>query len=353
MKALFLTQVGNHVTKERGKLDLRDIPIPKPGPEEILIKVSYASVCGSDGHMLLGNLGCLGDIISASLPMRMGHEMSGVIQEVGATAAQHGFQPGDRVTANYTHFCGSCYFCHTGRENFCMHPDGRSDAMSEYVCWHMSQVYHLPPTVPLLDGSLTEPLSIALGAVEMVQVGLGSHVLVFGCGGIGLMAIQLAKLAGAALVTAVEPVAEKRKIALENGADFAVDPTQEGWKDEALQCNAHMGYDAVIESSGASSAAQSSISLMGPDSHAVYFAMYDPNFNIQVNPFNELYLGQKHLHGLYTTADSFEKTVRILPRMNFKPIVQKIYAIDDYEKAFADQTSGKYAKIVFQMDQQN
>ena len=349
MKALFLTKLGDHITKERGTLELMDIPVPEPGSDEVLIKVAYASICGSDGHMLLGNLGVIGDIIKASLPSRMGHEMSGIIVKSGETALRNGFKPGDRVTANFTHYCNSCYPCRTGRENFCEHSEGHCDAMSEFVCWNMTQIYHLPDNVSLLNGSLTEPLSIALGAVEMAQIGLGPHALVFGCGGIGLMAIQLAKLAGAGIVTAIEPVAEKRQIALENGADFAVDPTQEGWIEQALKYNGGRGYEAIVESSGSSSAAQSSISLLAPDGHAVYFAMYDPSFNIQVNPFNELYLGQKHLHGMYTTADSFEKTVRILPRMNFDPIIQRIYPLAEYEKAFLDQTSGKFSKIVFKV----
>src|SRR4051812_38827304 len=122
MKALFVTELGNPEQKTVGKLELKESPVPDIGDEEVLIKVKYASICGSDGHMLRGQLGEHTKSIREALPLRIGHEVSGVIEKVGKTAEKHGLKPGNRVTGNFTQFCGSCLYCRTGRENFCEHP---------------------------------------------------------------------------------------------------------------------------------------------------------------------------------------------------------------------------------------
>jgi len=350
MKALYVTSIGDPEAGKIGTLEIRDIPIPEPEPEEVRIKVAYASICGSDGHILRGNLGPLRPLAEASLPGRLGHEMSGIVDKLGEKAAQvTGLKPGDRITANFAHYCNSCYFCRSGKENYCQHTDSRQNAMSEYICWHMTQIYKIPDGISLLDASQTEPLSIALNAVETAQVKLGSRVVVFGCGAIGLMAVQVAKLAGASQVASIDIVASKREIALNTGADIAFDPSEEGWEAKAIEWTGGLGFDAAIESSGASSAAQSAIQLIGVDGHAVFFAMYNPEFELKVNLFMEMYLKQKHIHGMYTSADCFPKTIALLPRMNLKPIIQGLYSLDECAKAMDDQLSGKFAKLAFKI----
>lgn len=347
MKSLFTVEMGNPEKKTTGRMELCQVDMPQVGAEDVLIKVAYASICGSDGHVLGGNLGPLTEYVRSRLPMSMGHEISGVIAEVGATAAAAGYKVGDRVTANYTHFCNSCHNCHIGLENHCLNPAATANAMSEYVSWRMSQIFKIPDDVGLDCASLTEPLSIAFGAVEMAQVKLGSRVAIFGGGGIGLMAVQLAKMAGASRVVLMEPVEAKRKLGMELGADAAWNPIEDNIEELTQAYTGGLGFDAVIEASGASSAAATALQILSKDGHVVYFAMYKPDFNLSVNLFDELYLKQKHLHGMYTTADVFPRVVSMLGRVNLKALIHKVYGLDDYEAAFADQLSGNYAKIIF------
>ena len=349
MKALFMTAMGDPEKKTLGAIELREISKPEPGDEDILIKVAYASICGSDGHCLQGNLGPLRPLILNKLPMRMGHEVSGVIEKVGKTAAATGFQVGDRVTCNYTHFCGSCYFCRTGRENFCQHQQALADAMSEYICWHMSQVYKIPDQVSLLHASLTEPLSIAVSAVQTAQVQLGSRVAVFGSGSIGLMALQAAKMQGASLIAAFDVVPEKLELAKKLGADAVFNTMENGYEKQAMELTDGLGFDAVIESTGVPAVAQNTLNLMSPDGHAVFFAMYQADFELKVNLFNELYLKQKHLHGMFTSADIFPQVVSLLHRIDLDSLIQGIYKLEEYEKAMQDQLSGKYIKLVYEI----
>jgi 2-desacetyl-2-hydroxyethyl bacteriochlorophyllide A dehydrogenase len=349
MKALFVTEIGDPGEKTLGKLELRDIAIPEIGDEEVLVKVAYASICGSDGHLLKGELGEHRERLTKILPIRIGHEMSGIIERVGATAAKNGFKPGDRVTGNFTHFCNACHYCRSGMENFCEHPDNRMDAMGEYISWHMNQIYKIPESVDLLNASLTEPMTIAFNAVQTGQVKLGSNVAIFGAGGIGLMAVQLAKLAGAAKVTVIEVVKEKRDLALTLGADYVIDPINEDVASLGMEHTGNYGFETIIESSGASSAAQSALEIVAKGGHIVYFSMYNPDFNLSVNLFKKLYFNQANLHGMYTSADIFPQTIKMLERVDFSPIIQKVYNLEDYEQAFADSLSGKYPKVVLKL----
>lgn len=347
MKSLHAMTIGDPAVKSMGTAGLLDVPVPEVGKEQLRIKVAYASICGSDGHTLTGNLGPFRESVMARLPVPMGHEVSGVVESVSPEAAAAGWKVGDRVACNYSHFCGSCYWCRTGRENFCTHPTNYTNGMSEYYVCHMSQAYKVADDVDLKYACLAEPLSIAYGAVEMAKVHMGSRVAIFGGGGIGLMAVQLAKLAGAAYVVLMEPVEAKRELGKSLGADEAWDPIHDDIWEKTMAYTGGLGFDSVIEASGASSAAMTALKILSRDGNVVYFAMYRTDFDMPVNLFNELYFQQKHIHGMFTTADQFERVIPMLRRVNLEPIVQKVYPLEEYEQAFADQLSGKYAKIVF------
>lgn len=349
MKALYTISLGEPETHTLGQVELREIPIPEPGEDEVRIKVAYATICGSDARFLKGGLGSDDAFIRSGLPRRMGHEISGVIDKVGPGAERFGWKRGDRVTGNFMHFCNACHYCRSGNEAFCTNGVMHMDAMSEYVVWNVSQLYKLPDSVSLMDGVLTEPLSVSLHAVEMAQVKFGSRVAVFGGGGIGMLAIALANHKGASHITLFEPVEAKRELGLQFGADAAVDPTAPGAVEEAMSYTDGLGYDAILECSGAASASRMALDILGIDSHAVFFAMYPEKFELGVNLFETMYRRQAHLHGMFNSSDLFYKAVRMLPLINVRPLIQKVYAMEEYEKAFEDQLSGRFAKIAFRI----
>jgi len=195
VRSLCFTKIGNPETGELGELALLDLPKPVPGPQDVLIKLAYGGICGSDTHTLTGHVGALRELMMQMMPMPEGHEFSGIIEEVGEYAGQIGYKPGDRVVANYVKPCGSCYFCRTHRENFCQHPVNIVGGCADYICVNVSQVYKIPDSLSLKVAALTEPFTIAFNAVKMAKVHPGSRVAVFGGGAIGQMAAQAAKLA--------------------------------------------------------------------------------------------------------------------------------------------------------------
>ncbi len=348
MKSIQLVEYADVENKKPGKVVLADAPKPVPGPEDVLIRIAYASICGSDAHVVRGNLSAgLEKMIRSLIPYKMGHEISGVIEDLGEKAAATGLKKGDRVTANYTHFCNSCYFCRIGQENFCQHPEAHFDGMSEYVSWHMSQVYKIPDSVSLLNASQTEPVSIALNSCLTVGVHYGSRVLISGAGPIGLYAVQLARLAGASLVVVSDIVEQKHKISMKLGADGTVNPLEPDWKEKAMAYTDGLGYDAVIECSGASSAAQAMPSLMTKHGHCVMFAMYEPEFEMKIKPYYTFYEDSKHIHGMYTSADIFPNVVATLDKLKFDDIIEGVFKPEEYQEAFDKALSGKYIKLVF------
>ena len=349
MKSLVMTKIGDPAQKTIGELELRDFPMPEPGEEDVLIKVAYASICGSDIHFLKGEIGNLYERIKRELPRQIGHEISGTIEKVGAKAGRYGFKPGDKITAFYNEFCNSCCYCREVKEDkkiFCPNRISHHDAMSQYVCWHMSQIYKLPDDADLRDACLTEPLSVAVEAVEKADIGLGARVAIFGGGGIGLMMVQLAKMAGAASVTLIEPVAAKREIALQTGADYAIDPINEDVKARAMEITGNMGFDRVLESSGASSAAKAALEIVVNGGHVIYFSMYNPAFEMSFNLFTTFYQKGVTVSGVLFSDRCFERAVRMLPRMDFTNIIQRVHPLADYNKAFDDMKSGQYIKVV-------
>lgn len=341
MKAVMLVRAYNEETKERGEVACLDVPKPEiVHDDDVLIKVAYASVCGSDPHLLEG-------YFDLPIPSPCGHELSGTIEALGPGANKKGLKVGDKVTGNFYRTCGSCDYCLSGQSQFCEHAEGLGAAQAEYIVWHEDQVYKIPEGVSLLDAALTEPFNIAVRAVELADFRLGAHVAISGGGGIGLMMAQLLKRSGAGRVTVLEPMEGKRKRALEMGADYVLDPLDENIEKQVLELTGGKGFDAIIESSGNGPAARKTLDYAARGAHLVFMSMYRKDYEMSMNLLEYTYRKELRIQGMYLAQESFPRAVNMLPQMNFNPVIEKIYSLDECSQAYADQKSGKYAKLVF------
>jgi L-iditol 2-dehydrogenase len=194
--------------------DLRqqDEPMPVPAPGETLVRVTAVGICGSDLHWF-GEAG-IGDA-KLQKPLVLGHEFSGVIAE--------GPRQGERVAVEPAVPCHTCEFCQRGDPNLCEHMrfagHGSQDgALREYVAWPEECLFPLPDALSDADGVMLEPLGVAIHAVELAKLQVGMKVGVFGCGPIGLLIMQLARLAGAAEVLVTEPLPHRLEAARSFGA---------------------------------------------------------------------------------------------------------------------------------------
>ena len=235
MKQLFITSVRDFEKNTMGTVEMREMPMPEPAEDEVRIKIIYSSICGSDAHTLTGHLGEFEEGTKAMLPMTFGHELSGVIDKVGPKAEALGYHVGDKVIANYAKYCYACDNCRSGHENLCSHVQFCMNGFAEYAVYHVTQVHKLPENYDLETAALIEPLTIALAAAEQAHISYGKSVAIMGAGGIGLMLVQLARLAGASCVTVFDLVEEKCELAKQLGADYAFDPRKEGALEEAMK----------------------------------------------------------------------------------------------------------------------
>ncbi|HEY8347403.1 MAG TPA: galactitol-1-phosphate 5-dehydrogenase [Symbiobacteriaceae bacterium] len=201
-----------------GDLRVEDVPIPTPGPHDLLVQVGAAGVCGSDipRAMVVG---------AHKMPITLGHEFSGTVVEVGKEVK--GFVPGDRVTVAPLIPCNTCRWCRSGNYSLCERYDyfgsRRDGAFAEFVTVPEGNAVKLPENIPLETAALCDPASIAVHAFKKAGTSLdGKTVAIFGAGPIGLLAVQIAKLLGAARVVAVDVEDPKIQQALDVGADAAV-----------------------------------------------------------------------------------------------------------------------------------
>ena len=204
-----------------GRLFVRDVEKPVPGPDELLLRVEACGVCGTDRHLYHGEFPC-------APPVTIGHEFCGTVEALGSGVS--GFAIGQRITGDPNIACGRCPQCQEGKVNLCrnlsaigIHRDG---GFADYVLVPQKQAFPLPDSVPSTHGAFCEPLACCLHGVDMAGIKAGSSVIVLGGGVIGMLVVQLCRIAGATRVVMVTRQAEKRALAEEIGATHSFDPTR-------------------------------------------------------------------------------------------------------------------------------
>jgi len=232
-------------------LRLEAIPLPAPGPGQLLLKVAAVGVCGSDVHYYLhGQIGS--QIVTA--PIILGHEFSAWVAELGPGV--EGFQAGQLVAVEPAISCGECEPCLHGHPNLCPHVrfcgtppiDG---VFADYTIMPAENCFPLPPELDPMEGALLEPLGIAIHTVDLAHLQVGQTVAILGGGPIGLLIAAVARAAGASSVYVTEPLAYRRQFALDYVADAALDPNETDVVAEIDRLSKGHGVDIAFEAAGA------------------------------------------------------------------------------------------------------
>ncbi|MBI4513527.1 MAG: L-threonine 3-dehydrogenase [Gemmatimonadetes bacterium] len=237
------------VKPERARgLVLRDLPVPKVAPDEVVIRVRRAGICGTDLHIHQWDRWAQSRI---QPPRVLGHEFAGEVAEVGALA--RGVKPGDIVSAESHVVCGLCEHCRTGEGHVCRETRilgvDRDGAFADYVAVPASNVIPVPPEIPLDHAAIFDPLGNAFHTVLSAEV-TGRTVAVVGCGPIGLFAVAIARAAGAEKVIAIEPVESRLAMAGRMGAHVRIDPRAEDVEARVRDETRGYGADLACEMSG-------------------------------------------------------------------------------------------------------
>ncbi len=348
MKSIYVVKAGslkdpNEAT--RGKVQVVDIPEQPLGDEDVKIKVAYCSICGSDPHLVE-------NIFGWNVPFGLGHEVSGIIVELGKKATKKGLKVGDHIGGNFLKFCGTCYYCQNGQQQFCENADEYNrPGMSEYIVWHESQVYKLPDNISLRKGCLLEPISIAVRMMDKLSMKAGERVAICGGGPIGLLGLQAIKMFGATSLTLIEPIAGRRDLAVKFGADHVIDPAAGNVVDASMSLTDGRGFDVVIDCSGSVKAVHDLPKITAKGGKLVYAAMYPNIFEMPLNLYKYCYFNELTITGLYVAPYAFPRALQLMPRFKLDEFTNKSYKIDQAEEAFAMQITGKYPKILIQCNE--
>jgi L-iditol 2-dehydrogenase len=206
-----------------GPRDIRLAQVPDPiaGPREVVVKMSFCGVCGTDLHGWEGWRRVGGE--QHSEPRNLGHEVAGVVAEIGNQVTK--VHVGERVTVNPYIFCGECFYCLNDYTTHCTNRKVYTRGWAEYVLAHESGTYAVPEGMSLEVASQAEPLGACLHAVDIAQVRSGTVALVIGAGPMGMMVHAVLRHSGPARTIVSEPSAHRRAMASRMGADVVVDPT--------------------------------------------------------------------------------------------------------------------------------
>ncbi len=236
MKCIRLVKVGH-------PLELHDVPVPIAGSGEVLIRVKAAGICHSDAHY------CAGVSPVDPLPLTLGHEVSGVIEEIGQNVQD--FKKGDRVCVHYMATCGHCLYCHQGTEQFCttgqMIGKYRDGGYAEFLCVPARSVFRLPDEIPFESGAIMMCSSAtSLHAFHKTRLRAAETVAIFGVGGLGMSAVQLAQAFGASKVFAVDINPSKLELARQFGA-IPIDATSGNPVEQIRELTNGKGVNVAVE----------------------------------------------------------------------------------------------------------
>lgn len=316
-------------------------------PTDVKIRIHYASLCGTDLHIAQGHFDRL---LPEDGPAWLGHEASGVVEALGASATAKGLSVGDPVTFYFNRYCGSCLECRTGNEQFCTSVTATLTFMSDVVVLDEQQVFALPDTLPLDHAALVEPVSVALRGIDLCRISAGDRVAVFGGGGIGQIAASLARRSGAATVALFEPVAAKRDLALRRGADDAIDPVSDDIDARTAALTNGRGFDVVIEASGAGAACEAAFRVAARGATVEFLATYRPDYVFPLAMGDAFIREITLITGVYQSPYVIPRAIALAPLLALGDLVT-LFPPEEAAAAFEAQGDGDAIKAVFDFTQ--
>lgn len=321
--------------KEDGNTEVRDVPIPKIGPQDVLVKVKYIGICGSDPHVYHNNVS-----YKMEYPLILGHEFSGVIDKIGGDVKN--FNIGDRVTVEtHAEYCGKCLMCRTNNYHLCRDRKGygfRVDgAFAEYVKVPERILHRVPDNVNMREAALTEPLCVAYNLVaKNITINPGDIVMIIGPGPIGLLCCKMAQIAGASELIMVGTSGDDKRLekAKEYGATHIINGAKEDPLIYVKDKNEGYGVDVVIDAAGPAESLKLALEAVKPNGIIGKVAWGPKPIHFGLDKLLEKSLT---LRGTFShTWDVWEKCLNLLKtgQVNLSGLITHELKIDDWKKGF-------------------
>jgi threonine 3-dehydrogenase len=331
-------------------LELKRVPVPSIGPTDVLVHVHMAGICGTDGHIYEWDKWSQGRVTP---PLIVGHEFMGTVAAVGD--AVRTVTVGERVAAEGHIACGACLLCRTGQEYICERVKilgiDRDGAFADYVSVPEHNIWKLDPAVPDAWAAVFDPLGNAVHTVMAAGVSARSAIIT-GVGSIGLMAIPVARAAGASRVIAIDLNPAKLALAKSLGADDVFDARDENIREKILALTGGHGADVLLEMSGSGAAINLGLSMVRNGGRAALLGL--PSDNVSLNlAENIIFKGLTVLgingRKMFETWYQMQAMVTAR-RINLASIITHIVPLERYQEAFDLLKEGKAVKIVIDIN---
>jgi threonine 3-dehydrogenase len=323
--------------------------IPEPAPNEVLVKVNMAGICGTDMHIFKWDSWAETRI---KTPLIIGHEFIGEIYQLGENVKHLGL--GQRVSAEGHITCGYCRYCRNGQGHICKDVEviglDRDGCFAEFVCVPAQNVWPVHDDISDDCGALFDPLGNAMHTVMAQPIAMKS-LLITGAGSIGLFAIPIAKENGAEKVIVVEPSLFKREIALKIGADVVLDPSDVQIEEKILDYTQGLGPDVLLEMSGNSQSLRMGLNLLSNGGTASLLGI--PPKEVPINLAEMVIFKGITIHGI-TGRRMFEtwyqcQSFLLKNSQVIKPIITHVLDFEDIEKGFLKMEANEAVKVLLKI----
>ncbi len=348
-----------------GQLEIEDISIDKPAPNEVLIRVAASGLCHTDLHFMDGHL-------KTELPVVLGHETSGVVEQVGADVSY--VQPGDHVVACLSIYCGNCAQCLSGRPSICENPDAseragpspprlhrsgqpvgqfmRLGGFAEQILVHQNAIAKISPDMPLDRAALLGcGVTTGLGAAfNTASVSPGATVAVFGCGAIGLNVVQGARISGAEQIICVDNNQAKLDTALRFGATDLVDANTTDPVEAIMELTGGRGVTHSFEAVGSSLTARQAFMCLAKGGTATIIGLMGAEEQVELPGLH--FLAERKIQGCDMGSNRFRidmpryAKMYLDGRLNLDDMMSETIGLHDVNKGFSAMRAGKTIRSI-------
>lgn len=321
------------------RIEVKDVPAPRCGDGEVLLRVRRAGICGTDVHIYRNEY-------MSEFPLVPGHELVGEVIQTGRGVAR--FAPGDRVAVDPNLYCNQCDFCRNRQFNHCLNWQGvgitRPGAFAEQVAVPAAACYAVPEHLSDAEAAMIEPVSCVVHAMNRLEIKPGDAALLLGVGPMGLLLVQALRHRGVGELTAVDQQRDRLHMATKMGATRAIlaGPDQA----TALRDAAPHGYDVVVDATGVPAVVEQALSYLRPYGRYLQFGVTPRGATVALRPY-DLFRYDWTLLGSFALCYTFEQAIAWMASgvIDAKPVVSTRARLADFPQVFEDFMQGRTLKV--------